>query len=65
MKASKRCHMEKRRMCLALPFALLLLCTAAFAQSPSWPRWRGPNGDGISTETGWNPKALKGGAKVA
>jgi outer membrane protein assembly factor BamB len=29
-----------------------------------WPRWRGPNGDGISLETGWNPKALEGGAKV-
>jgi len=45
--------------------ALLLVCPAVFSQSPSWPRWRGPNGDGISTETGWNPKALEGGAKVA
>jgi len=23
-----------------------------------WPRWRGPNGNGISMETEWNPKAL-------
>jgi outer membrane protein assembly factor BamB len=23
-----------------------------------WPCWRGPNSNGISTETGWNPKAL-------
>jgi outer membrane protein assembly factor BamB len=23
-----------------------------------WPRWRGPNGDGISLETDWNPAAL-------
>jgi len=23
-----------------------------------WPRWRGPNGDGVSRETNWNPKAL-------
>jgi outer membrane protein assembly factor BamB len=45
--------------------AFLLLCSAVFAQSPSWPRWRGPNGDGISPETGWNPKALEGGAKAA
>ena len=29
-----------------------------------WPRWRGPNGDGISAETDWNPKALAGGAKL-
>ena len=32
---------------------------------PSWPRWRGPNGDGVSTETGWNPKALEGGPRVS
>jgi outer membrane protein assembly factor BamB len=25
-----------------------------------WPRWRGPNANGISTETGWNPAALIG-----
>jgi outer membrane protein assembly factor BamB len=29
-----------------------------------WPQWRGPNGNGISTETGWNPLALNGGAKI-
>ena len=29
-----------------------------------WPRWRGPKGDGISLETGWNPKALEDGPKV-
>jgi outer membrane protein assembly factor BamB len=29
-----------------------------------WPRWRGPNGDGISMETDWNPKALAGGTKI-
>jgi outer membrane protein assembly factor BamB len=23
-----------------------------------WPRWRGPNGDGISLETDWNPATL-------
>jgi outer membrane protein assembly factor BamB len=57
--------MKNRTRYLALLFALLVLCPAAFGQSPSWPRWRGPNGDGISTETGWNPKALEGGAKVA
>ena len=29
-----------------------------------WPRWRGPNGDGISMETDWNPEALAGGPKI-
>jgi outer membrane protein assembly factor BamB len=30
----------------------------------SWSRWRGPNGGGISLESGWNPKALAGGPKI-
>jgi outer membrane protein assembly factor BamB len=29
-----------------------------------WPRWRGPNGDGISMETDWDPEALAEGPKV-
>jgi outer membrane protein assembly factor BamB len=29
-----------------------------------WPRWRGPNGDGISMETEWDPEALKDGPKI-
>lgn len=29
-----------------------------------WPRWRGPNGDGISLETDWNPEALEEGPKI-
>ena len=57
--------MKKRTRCLALLFSLLVLCPAAFGQSPSWPRWRGPNGDGISAKPAGTPKALKGGAKVA
>jgi outer membrane protein assembly factor BamB len=46
-------------------FAVMMLATQVFAQSISWPRWRGPNGDGVSMESGWNPKALEGGAKIA
>ena len=57
--------MKKKMVASALLTFLLLANTAAFAQSPSWTRWRGPNGDGVSTETNWNPKALEGGAKVA
>jgi outer membrane protein assembly factor BamB len=44
---------------------LLVLASGLISAEPSnWPRWRGPNGDGVSTETGWNPKCLDGGAKV-
>ena len=34
------------------------------AEDFDWPRWRGPNGDGISMETEWDPKALKEGPKI-
>ena len=33
-------------------------------QEIGWPRFRGPRGDGISTETEWDPKALNGGPRV-
>ena len=29
-----------------------------------WPQFRGPDRDGISRETNWNPRALEGGAKI-
>lgn len=29
-----------------------------------WPGWRGPNGDGISNETDWDPEALAEGAEI-
>jgi hypothetical protein len=29
-----------------------------------WPRWRGPDQNGVSKETEWNPKALENGPKV-
>lgn len=29
-----------------------------------WPNWRGPNRDGISRETGWNPARLDDGPKI-
>lgn len=31
---------------------------------PGWPRWRGPNNDGVSTESSWNPMALQGDARI-
>ncbi|MGA2974220.1 MAG: PQQ-binding-like beta-propeller repeat protein [Spirochaetia bacterium] len=46
---------------LAIPF---FYCSCSPSSSPSWPQWKGPTGDGISQETGWNPLALSGGAKI-
>ena len=34
------------------------------SEKQDWQQFRGPNRDGISKETAWNPKALEGGAKV-
>jgi outer membrane protein assembly factor BamB len=48
----------------ALICILILLGGVVVAEPVSWPRWRGPNGNGVSLETGWNAKALEGGAKV-
>ena len=53
--------MNRLLLCIAL---LLVFPAISFAQSFDWPQWRGPNGDGTSAETGWNPLALKDGAKV-
>ena len=49
---------------------ILFLCFSGLgavwgnADDPGWPRWRGPNGDGISMETDWDPEALVGGTKI-
>jgi len=34
------------------------------AEDFDWPHWRGPNGDGISMETDWDPEALGGDPKI-
>jgi outer membrane protein assembly factor BamB len=39
-----------------------ILTSLAFATD--WPQWRGPNADGISTETAWDPAALAAGPTV-
>jgi outer membrane protein assembly factor BamB len=48
----------------ALVAVLLSLAVLSPADSPSWPCWRGAGHDGVSTETGWDPLALKDGARV-
>src|SRR5207249_9912932 len=45
---------EKTMFCqTTLPLCLfLVLASNVFAAAKDWPQWRGPNRDGISTETG-------------
>ncbi len=47
-----------------LLFALLSAASAA-AETTEWPRWRGPDGNGIAPEAQVNPKALAGQPKIA
>ncbi|MBM4103609.1 MAG: alcohol dehydrogenase [Planctomycetes bacterium] len=42
---------------------LFLVCLASFVFAADWPRWRGPNGDGISTEKDWDALAVNDGNK--
>jgi outer membrane protein assembly factor BamB len=37
-------------------FAVWVIALAFPAMSADWPRWRGPDGNGISKETGWTTK---------
>ena len=49
----------KRKELLCCVFAAVLFSTQAHGESPlDWNEWRGPNGNSISYETGWNPAAL-------
>lgn len=58
--------MKDRRRFAGLIAMLAFAASDASAQSAAsdWPRWRGPNGDGIAAQDDWNPKALAGGPKV-
>ena len=33
-------------------------------EADNWLKWRGPSGNGKSTENGWNPNGLKNGANI-
>lgn len=39
-------------------FIVLGILLTTQVQALDWPRWRGPEGTGISRETGWDPDAL-------
>jgi len=57
------CVLSARR--LKWPIILFLtLKLFTFVQADDWPYWRGPHGNGISHEKGWNPRSLDGGAKI-
>jgi outer membrane protein assembly factor BamB len=47
-------------MNMRIPIVSTLALTIAWSSvnASDWPRWRGPDLDGISKETGWSPKAL-------
>ena len=53
--------MKTIRVCGAFLFAV----SSVFAASGDWPQWRGPNHDGISTETGLLRDWPEGGPKLA
>jgi len=48
----------------AITLILASCAKSTVSQGFDWPQWRGTNGNGVSLETGWDPKALEGGAKV-
>ena len=43
---------------------LLDVAGAPGAAAEDWPKWRGPNGDGVSTESGWQSRFPAGGPRV-
>ncbi len=54
-------------MCLRYPLlaALFLIAASLTASAGDWPRWRGPNNDDVSKETGLLQKWPAGGPKLA
>ena len=40
-------------------WGMLVVMVAVNGYCDDWYTWRGPAANGISSETGWNPKAAK------
>jgi outer membrane protein assembly factor BamB len=55
--------MKQRYFLLALA-CIVFLCAAVSAAFGDWPQWRGPERNGISTETNWDPAALTRGPRI-
>jgi outer membrane protein assembly factor BamB len=55
-----------RRMFTAVALSVLIAASAYAQTTPllDWPRFRGANGDGVSIETNWNAKSLRGDARI-
>lgn len=47
-----------RCVLLVVAIAVASVAFALEARAADWPRWRGPNADGISVETDWNVEAV-------
>jgi outer membrane protein assembly factor BamB len=54
----------KKAGLVGVTVCLLALAAAPRGNALDWPRWRGPEGTGISREANVDPGALAGGAKV-
>lgn len=47
-----------------LALCIICLCSLGTVKAADWPRWRGPDYNGISKETGWKATLPEGGPKV-
>ncbi len=48
-----------KRLTITLLAAVLLpIAAAGWGEASDWTSWRGPSGNGVSDETGWNPQRI-------
>lgn len=61
-----RYRMGNGRVSVGVVMALagVVLLAVSVGSADDWPRWRGPNGNGISAETGWSTNWPENGPKV-
>ncbi len=58
--------MPRKKQSMKFPAAILTVCVlSSFATADDWPRWRGPQLTGISTEKGWLDQWPKDGPLIA
>ncbi|MHC4506103.1 MAG: hypothetical protein ACYTFI_22645, partial [Planctomycetota bacterium] len=58
----------KRHRRQSVSLCLLVVGSAAVAgyagEQRDWPRWRGPDGNSITSESGWRPESLLPAPKI-